>query len=248
MDDADPDLVTRASLFAAVGTAGQRCTTLRRLIVQRGVSDLVAKRLVESYRQVAIGDPLDPGTLMGPLVNQSAVDTFVAAIDIASGQGGEVLTGGRVLDRTGFFVEPTIIKMPYDAPLLQIETFAPILYLIDFDTLAEGIRIQNGVAQGLSSAIFTDSVRAAETFSRLLDPTAASPTSTSAPQGPRSAVHSAARSKREAAGSPGPTRGRPTCGARPSRSTGPTTYRLRRGSTSAEKGVIRTGIRRSEPW
>ena len=164
MDDADPDLVTRASLFAAVGTAGQRCTTLRRLIVQRGVSDLVAKRLFESYRQVAIGDPLDPGTLMGPLVNQSAVDTFVAAIDIASGQGGEVLTGGRVLDRTGFFVEPTIIKMPYDAPLLQIETFAPILYLIDFDTLAEGIRIQNGVAQGLSSAIFTDSVRAAETF------------------------------------------------------------------------------------
>ena len=164
MDDADPDLVTRASLFAAVGTAGQRCTTLRRLIVQRGVSDLVAKRLVESYRQVAIGDPLDPGTLMGPLVNQSAVDTFVAAIDIASGQGGEVLTGGRVLDRTGFFVEPTIIKMPYDAPLLQIETFAPILHLIDFDTLAEGIRIQNGVAQGLSSAIFTDSVRAAETF------------------------------------------------------------------------------------
>ena len=164
MDDADPDLVTRASLFAAVGTAGQRCTTLRRLIVQRAVSDLVAKRLVESYRQVAIGDPLDPGTLMGPLVNQSAADTFVAAIDIASGQGGEVLTGGRVLDRTGFFVEPTIIKMPYDAPLLQIETFAPILYLIDFDTLAEGIRIQNGVAQGLSSAIFTDSVRAAETF------------------------------------------------------------------------------------
>jgi aldehyde dehydrogenase (NAD+) len=164
MDDADPDLVTRAALFAAVGTSGQRCTSLRRLIVERGISDLISKRLVEAYRQVRIGDPLDPDTLMGPLVNQSAVDTFAAAVALDQEQGGQVLTGGGVLDRTGYFVEPTIIKMPADAPLLQIETFAPILYLIEFETLEEGIALQNGVSQGLSSAIFTDSVSSAETF------------------------------------------------------------------------------------
>ena len=101
---------------------------------------------------------------MGPLVNQGAVDTYETAIAIAQEQGGEVLTGGSVLDGPGYFVEPCIIKMPADAPLLQIETFAPILYLIDFDTLDEAIGIQNGVAQGLSSAIFTDSVSSAETF------------------------------------------------------------------------------------
>jgi len=164
MDDADLALVTRAALFAAVGTSGQRCTSLRRLIVQGGVSDLVAKRLVEAYRQVRIGDPLDPDTMMGPLIDRSAVDTFEAAVGIACEQGGELLTGGGVLDRTGYFVEPTIIKMPADAPFLGIETFAPILYLIEFDALEEAIGIQNGVTQGLSSAIFTDSVRSAETF------------------------------------------------------------------------------------
>ena len=148
----------------AVGTAGQRCTSLRRLIVQRGISDLVSKRLVEAYRQVRIGNPLNQDTLMGPLVNQSAVDTYGAAIGVAQEQGGELLTGGSVLDRAGYFVEPAIIKMPFDAPILQIETFAPILYLIEFDSLAEAISIQNGVTQGLSSAIFTDSVNSAETF------------------------------------------------------------------------------------
>ena len=106
MDDADPDLVTRAAVFAAVGTAGQRCTSLRRLIVQRGISDLISKRLVEAYRQVRVGDPLDPSTLMGPLVNQSAVDTFVAAVALAREQGGGVLTGGGVLERDGYGPKP----------------------------------------------------------------------------------------------------------------------------------------------
>ncbi len=164
MEDADPDLVTRAALFAAVGTAGQRCTTLRRLIVQRGISDLVSKRLVDAYSQVVIGDPLEDGVLMGPLVDGSAVETFAAAVGIAQEQGGEVLAGGKVLDRPGHFVEPTIIMMPADAPLLGVETFAPILYVIDFDTIDEAIAMNNGVTQGLSSAIFTDSVRSAETF------------------------------------------------------------------------------------
>jgi aldehyde dehydrogenase (NAD+) len=164
MDDADPDLATRAALFAAVGTAGQRCTTLRRLIVQRGVSDLIAKRLVDAYGQISIGDPLDDGVLMGPLVDGRAVANFSAAVGIAQEQGGELLYGGGVLDGPGHFVEPTLIKMPADAPILQIETFAPILYLIEVDTVDEAISLNNGVTQGLSSAIFTDSVRSAERF------------------------------------------------------------------------------------
>ncbi len=164
MDDADVDLVTRGALFAAVGTAGQRCTSLRRLIMQRGISDQVSKRLVEAYASVPIGDPLADGTLMGPLINQSAVDTFAAAVGIAEEQGGEVLTGGNVLDRPGHFVEPTIIKMPASAPLLGVETFAPILYIIEFDELSEAVAINNGVTQGLSSAIFTDSMKSAERF------------------------------------------------------------------------------------
>jgi aldehyde dehydrogenase (NAD+) len=164
MDDADPDLVTRAALFAAVGTAGQRCTSLRRLIMQRGISDQVSKRLVEAYARVPIGDPLEDGTLMGPLIDQKAVDTFAAAVGIAQEQGGEVLYGGNVLDRGGYFVEPTLIKMPSGAPILEVETFAPILYIVEFDDLGEAIAIQNGVKQGLSSAIFTDSMKSAERF------------------------------------------------------------------------------------
>ena len=164
LDDADEDLVTRGALFAAVGTAGQRCTSLRRIIMQKGISDRVSKKLAESYATVPIGDPLADGVLMGPLINQSAVDTYAAAVGIAQEQGGEVLYGGNVLDREGFFVEPTIIKMPADAPILGVETFAPILYVIEFDELSEAIAINNGVKQGLSSAIFTDSMKSAERF------------------------------------------------------------------------------------
>ncbi len=164
MDDADLDLATRAALFAAVGTAGQRCTSLRRVIAQSGVVDEMGKRLVESYAQVRVGDPLDPSTLMGPLINQSAVDTFAAAVGIAQEQGGEVLTGGNVLDRPGYFVEPTVIRMPADAEILGVETFAPLLYLIEVGSLAEAVAVNNGVTQGLSSAIFTESMRTAERF------------------------------------------------------------------------------------
>ena len=164
LDDADPDIVTRAALFAAVGTAGQRCTSLRRLIVQRGISDRIAKGLVDAYAQVSIGDPIDDGTLMGPLISKSALETYVAAVDIAKEQGGEVLYGGNVVDRPGHFVEPTIIKVPADADILQTETFAPILYLVEVGGLDDAIAVQNGVAQGLSSAIFTDSMSAAERF------------------------------------------------------------------------------------
>jgi aldehyde dehydrogenase (NAD+) len=164
MDDADLDLATRAAVFAAVGTAGQRCTSLRRLIVQKGVSDEMARKLVAAYRTVQIGDPLDEANLMGPLIDDIAVANFSAAVGIAQEQGGELLYGGGVVEGPGHFVEPTIIKMPADAPILGIETFAPILYLIEFEAIEEAIRINNGVTQGLSSAIFTDSVSASERF------------------------------------------------------------------------------------
>ena len=164
MDDADPDLAIRAALFSAVGTAGQRCTSLRRLLVQRGITDEMLKRLATAYEQVPIGDPLADGTLMGPLTGQRAVDEMLAALEAAVEQGGEIVTGGKAIDGDGFFVQPTIVKIGADAPIVQTETFAPILYVIEFETLDEAIAIQNGVEQGLSSAIFTDSVRSAETF------------------------------------------------------------------------------------
>jgi len=164
MDDADLDLAVRATLFSAVGTAGQRCTSLRRLLVHRAVADKMVSRLTEAYKQVNIGDPLETGTLMGPLVGERAVEQMMDALDIAREQGARIVTGGNRLDRPGFFVEPTIAVVPKDAAITQQETFAPILWVIEFDTLDEAIEIQNGVTQGLSSAIFTESVRNAERF------------------------------------------------------------------------------------
>jgi aldehyde dehydrogenase (NAD+) len=164
MDDADLDLAVRATLFSAVGTAGQRCTSLRRLLVHRAVSDKMVTRLIEAYRQVSIGDPLESGTLMGPLVGERAIEQMMNVLDMAREQGARVVTGGNRVDRAGFFVEPTIAVVPKEATITQQETFAPILWVIEFDTLDEAIRIQNGVTQGLSSAIFTESVKSAERF------------------------------------------------------------------------------------
>ena len=164
MDDADIDLAVRATLFSAVGTAGQRCTSLRRLLVHRAVADKLVSRLTEAYKQVSIGDPLESGTLMGPLVGERAVEQMMDALDIAREQGARIVTGGNRLDRPGFFVEPTIAVVPKEASITQQETFAPILWVIEFDTLDEAIEIQNGVTQGLSSAIFTESIKNAERF------------------------------------------------------------------------------------
>jgi aldehyde dehydrogenase (NAD+) len=164
MPDADLDLAVRAALFAAAGTTGQRCTSLRRLIVHEDVADDVAKRLVEAYATIPMGDPLDEGTLFGPLVNEQAVATTKAAVGIALEQGGELLAGGKEPDRTGYFFEPTLVRVPADAPIVQQETFGPLMYLIEVGSLEEAIAVQNGVPQGLSSAIFTDSLRSAETF------------------------------------------------------------------------------------
>lgn len=165
LDDANLDLAQRAILFAAVGTAGQRCTTLRRLIIQEGVYDELVSRLVKAYATIPIGDPLEPGTLMGPLVDELAVHDMMAALDEVRREGGTILAGGhRLADRPGFFVEPTIVAAHKDMKIAEVETFAPILYVYRVKTLEEAIALQNSVPQGLSSAIFTTNLLSAETF------------------------------------------------------------------------------------
>jgi aldehyde dehydrogenase (NAD+) len=164
MDDADMDLAVRAALFAAAGTAGQRCTSLRRLIVHRDIADVMAKRLAEAYGHINIGDPLEPDTLMGPLIDQAAIDTAKAAVEIGLEQGGELLYGGHQLDRPGYFFEPTLMRIPAGAAIVQEETFGPVMWLIEVDGFDHAIATHNGVRQGLSSAIFTDSMRNAERF------------------------------------------------------------------------------------
>ncbi len=164
MDDADLELAVRGTLFSAVGTSGQRCTSLRRLLVHSAIADKLVSRLVDAYQQVTVGDPLENGTLMGPVVSEGAIDQMMTALDIAREQGGRVVTGGNRIDRPGFFVEPTIAIVPKSASITQDETFAPILWVIEFDTLEEAIEIQNGVTQGLSSAIFTESLKNSEKF------------------------------------------------------------------------------------
>jgi aldehyde dehydrogenase (NAD+) len=163
--DADLDLVVPAALFGAVGTAGQRCTTTRRLIVHRSRVAEVLERLKRAYAQVRIGDPLLPQTLMGPLIDAAAVAAFERAIDEARAAGGRVECGGRTLPGPGHFVEPTIVTgLSTRCPVVQRETFAPILYVTAYDALDEAIAEHNGVPQGLSSAIFTRDVRNAEAF------------------------------------------------------------------------------------
>jgi aldehyde dehydrogenase (NAD+) len=164
-DKADLDLATRAIVFGAVGTAGQRCTSTRRIIAHEAIVDELTGRLVKAYQQVPIGDPLQPGVLMGPLATARAVETMMRAIERAVADGGAVLTGGKARPDIGAqFVEPTIIRMPAQTEIVQEETFAPILYILTYRTLEEAIDLHNGVTQGLSSAIFTDSLREAEQF------------------------------------------------------------------------------------
>jgi len=171
MADADMKLAERAVLFGAVGTAGQRCTTTRRLICHKNIVNDLTERLLKAYKSVPIGDPLEDGILMGPLINQSAIDSMRAALEQAEAEGCEVLCGGlpgieRFADKPGHFVEPTIVRIPKgaDPAIAREETFAPILYVYEVDSLDEAIEIHNGVDQGLSSAIFTDSLRSAERF------------------------------------------------------------------------------------
>jgi len=163
-ETADLKLAVPAIVFGAVGTAGQRCTSTRRLFLHESIADEVIATLVDAYGQVPIGDPLDAGTLMGPLTDQAAVDRYMAALDRAREAGGDVLTGGNQLDRDGFFVEPAIVRAENDWDIVQEETFAPILYVMTYSDLEDAVAMHNDVRQGLSSAIFTTDLRNAEYF------------------------------------------------------------------------------------
>ena len=165
---ADLDLTVRAILFGAVGTAGQRCTTIRRVIAHKKILGRLIKALIQAYKQVVIGNPLEDGVLMGPLINGQAVKDMQRALGVLKSQGGRVLYGGELLSGgiydVGTYVTPCICEARNDYPIVQEETFAPILYVIPYDTLEEAIQYQNGVPQGLSSAIFTNQLQESEAF------------------------------------------------------------------------------------
>ncbi|KAJ6669660.1 hypothetical protein lerEdw1_000209 [Lerista edwardsae] len=155
-EDADLNLVIPSALFAAVGTAGQRCTSARRLFLHESIHDEVVGKLTKAYAQVRIGDPWDANTLYGPLHTKESVKMYLDAVGLAKQQGGSVAYGGKVMDRPGNYVEPTIvIGLPHNAPIVQKETFAPILYVLKFKTEEEVFAWNNEVKQGLSSSIFT---------------------------------------------------------------------------------------------
>lgn len=178
--DSDLDMAVKSTVFGSVGTCGQRCTTSRRLFLHESIADGFCDKLVSAYKTIRIGDPLDDSTLVGPIISDDSAAQFEHAIAQAKSQGGEVLVGGARVDpaslpeglRKGSYVQPTIIRAPgsNELPMAQEETFAPILYVFTYKELDEAIAMQNSVDQGLSSAIFAGSVRAAERF---LDPSGA---------------------------------------------------------------------------
>ncbi len=163
-ESADLDLAVPAIVFGAVGTAGQRCTSTRRLIAQEGICEPLLKRLVHAYQQVRIGNPLEPGVLMGPLMEAAAVERLRAAVAEVQSMGGTVVYGGEALERSGYFVQPTLCRAENHWPIVQRETFAPILYVLSYGQFDEAIALHNGVSQGLSSALFTTDLRHAEQF------------------------------------------------------------------------------------
>eukprot|EP01018_Ginkgo_biloba_P008093 Gb_24757 [translate_table: standard] len=160
MDDADMAIAVRSVLFAAVGTAGQRCTTCRRLLLHEKIYQGVIDQLVEAYKQVNVGDPLDKDTLLGPLHTHASKMNFERGIQVIKSQGGHILTGGSIIEREGNFVQPTIVEISQDAPVVKEELFGPVLYVLKFQTLEEAIELNNSVSQGLSSSIFTRSPEA----------------------------------------------------------------------------------------
>ncbi|MDR3712012.1 MAG: aldehyde dehydrogenase family protein [Puia sp.] len=166
--DADPDIAILGALFGAVGTAGQRCTTTRRLIIQESVYEKVRDRLISAYSQLRIGNPLDEHNHVGPLIDRQAVDLYLRAIEACKAEGGHFLVEGGVLSGDGYesgcYVRPCIAEAAPHFRIVRQETFAPILYLLKYDTLEEAIAIQNDTPQGLSSAIMTLNLREAELF------------------------------------------------------------------------------------
>ena len=163
-EHANLDITVPGIVFGSVGTAGQRCTSTRRIIVHESRMDELKERLVKAYGQVRIGDPLDPDTLMGPVIDKAALSGVENAIETVRAAGGEILCGGKRIDGPGNFIEPAIVVAKGDWEIVRTETFGPILYLIPCKDLDEAIAIQNGVVQGLSSSIFTDNLQNAEYF------------------------------------------------------------------------------------
>jgi aldehyde dehydrogenase (NAD+) len=164
---ADLGLAVRAIAFAAIGTAGQRCTSLRRLIVHRSVRDALVERLKKAYASVAVGDPREAGTLVGPLIDSRAFEAMQAALATARAEGGRVSGGERQLaDRfpQAFYARPALVEMPDQTAIVREETFAPILYVMAYDELDRAIAMHNAVPQGLASSIFTTDLREAEQF------------------------------------------------------------------------------------
>lgn len=166
-ESADLELAIRGIVFAAVGTCGQRCTSLRRLIIHESIADQTVERLLSIYQQISIGDPFVAETLVGPLVDQDAFETMQSALEAAKAQGGKVHGGQRVTEGTpenGFYVQPALVEIAHDAEIVQQETFAPITYVIRYSDFQDAVAIQNSVKQGLASAVFTSDVRQAELF------------------------------------------------------------------------------------
>jgi aldehyde dehydrogenase (NAD+) len=163
-ETANLDLAVPAIVFGAIGTAGQRCTSTRRVFAHRAIAAELERRLVHAYGQVRIGDPIESGTLMGPLIDANAVERYRQAVGAAQEAGGELLYGGHVLKRPGNFVEPALVRARNEWPIVQTETFAPVLYVIPVDSLTDAIAAQNASAHGLSSALFTDRLQNAESF------------------------------------------------------------------------------------
>jgi len=163
--DADLEMTIRAVVFGAVGTAGQRCTSTRRLIIHDSVYDKIKERLMSIYESIEIGNPLDSDTLVGPLIDKDAVNTMQDALKQIKEEGGSIVCGGEVLENLeGHYVKPAIAEVENHYDIVQNETFAPILYLIKYSELEEAIAYHNGVRQGLSSSMFTLNMREAETF------------------------------------------------------------------------------------
>jgi len=163
-ETANLNLAVPAIVFGAVGTAGQRCTTTRRVLVHQSRAAELERRLIAAYSQIRIGDPLEPGTLMGPMIDAGAVARYLAAIAAAQSQGGTLLCGGDPIPRPGNFVEPAIVRASPGMAIVNTETFAPILYLLSYETFEEAVALQNSVPYGLSSAVFTDRLQTAERF------------------------------------------------------------------------------------
>ena len=162
---ADLDLAVRAIVFSAAGTAGQRCTTMRRVIAHRSIADTLVQRIATAYRTLPVGDPAAEGTLVGPLIHERSYRDMVGALEQARADGGEVTGGERVdLGTDGHYVRPAVVRMPAQTAVVHAETFAPILYVLAYDDLDDAIAMNNAVPQGLSSAIFTTDIREAERF------------------------------------------------------------------------------------